>query len=504
MVNFEEATRPGLTELDEWRELTVDCHGSHIDENVIDYAYNHRIEVVGYIPHLTHILQGLDVVCFAIFKNIMSDIRRGFEEEGRAITKETFLELIEKPYLAAFTKDSIVTAFRKTGLHPIDRSVISDDMVEPSRENSIQGIFPLPLPPAVHQLTELMRTINISRPTIPVESIDNPQDEVRWLHLVEQKYRCTDTCPHAPSLTLFVQDTSVPSLSTAPHDNSPSQPLTPRRHAATALRTQLQQTSVAFVFGPPEDVTSQDTLPRLLFMHTAPTPHKTRRLLQKPRITDNDQAPEEIRTENQLLWEALDDFVGRHDSSRRMIEGQNAQMALQELTVEVQRKKLVSKEERKGSRKDKLLSTKVGRWLTGDAFRAAVHEDNEDRARKLADKESAADIRARKKAKAEWRKDEVRGRKEIRERDLQAYEVEHARWKSRNEGKTRGKKEKAPVKPKPPVRAATPDRFEVVDGSDNEDDIDDGAAGLSSSSDSDKIRSPCPRPGLKVCYLWLL
>lgn len=48
MINFEEATRPSNPE--DWRLLAVDSHGSHTTIVILNYAYNHQIEVVGYPP----------------------------------------------------------------------------------------------------------------------------------------------------------------------------------------------------------------------------------------------------------------------------------------------------------------------------------------------------------------------------------------------------------------------------------------------------------------------
>lgn len=58
---FEVKNRPTGDEVDEWRLLTLDNHSSHLTLAFLDYAATHHIEVVGYIPNSTHILQGLDV-----------------------------------------------------------------------------------------------------------------------------------------------------------------------------------------------------------------------------------------------------------------------------------------------------------------------------------------------------------------------------------------------------------------------------------------------------------
>lgn len=48
--------------------LLMDGHSSHYTLELLDYAYANNIIILGYPTHCTHVLQGLDVVCFAKFK----------------------------------------------------------------------------------------------------------------------------------------------------------------------------------------------------------------------------------------------------------------------------------------------------------------------------------------------------------------------------------------------------------------------------------------------------
>lgn len=51
-----------------WRVLLIDGHSSHHTPELLRYALEHKIIILGYPPHCTHALQGLDVVCFARMK----------------------------------------------------------------------------------------------------------------------------------------------------------------------------------------------------------------------------------------------------------------------------------------------------------------------------------------------------------------------------------------------------------------------------------------------------
>lgn len=49
----------------QWRLLFVDGHSSHVTLKFLEWAQAHKILVAVYSPHSTHVLQPLDVGCFA-------------------------------------------------------------------------------------------------------------------------------------------------------------------------------------------------------------------------------------------------------------------------------------------------------------------------------------------------------------------------------------------------------------------------------------------------------
>ena len=50
------------------RVVLIDGHSSHYTLELLKYARDNNIIILGYPPHCTHVLQGLDVVCFAKMK----------------------------------------------------------------------------------------------------------------------------------------------------------------------------------------------------------------------------------------------------------------------------------------------------------------------------------------------------------------------------------------------------------------------------------------------------
>ncbi|EJD39463.1 DDE-domain-containing protein, partial [Auricularia subglabra TFB-10046 SS5] len=109
----------------EKRLLIVDGHGSHYTIEALEFARAHNIEILAYPPHTTHALQGLDVVLFAPLKRAYTAaVLESEDKTGEPATKARFLTLFEGPWRNTFTPALIQEAFRKTGVWPLDPSVI--------------------------------------------------------------------------------------------------------------------------------------------------------------------------------------------------------------------------------------------------------------------------------------------------------------------------------------------------------------------------------------------
>ncbi|PCH40547.1 DDE-domain-containing protein, partial [Wolfiporia cocos MD-104 SS10] len=127
--------------------LLLDGHSSHYTRNLLKYAMENNIIVLGYPPHCTHALQGLDIVCFVQMKE---EIRQFEELNKQGVHKADFVETFGKAFIHAFTEDSIHAAFVKTGIHPLNPNVITPEQMKLSAATSIKGEFPLPQLSPVH------------------------------------------------------------------------------------------------------------------------------------------------------------------------------------------------------------------------------------------------------------------------------------------------------------------------------------------------------------------
>jgi hypothetical protein len=125
------------------RLLLVDGHASHYTLAFLRYARAHNIEVVGYPSHSTHVYQGLDVVIFGRFKTVWSEVRDRYEREGTVVSKSNFLAVYAEAHLKTLTEANIKAAFRKTGVIPLNRDVVTADMMAPSLESSSHAALPI-------------------------------------------------------------------------------------------------------------------------------------------------------------------------------------------------------------------------------------------------------------------------------------------------------------------------------------------------------------------------
>jgi len=75
------------------------------------------VVILGYPPHCTHALQGLDVLCFAPFKAKFHSAIRDFEKQfGRGLKKDEFAEVFGRAFLQVFKPELIQKAFETTGI----------------------------------------------------------------------------------------------------------------------------------------------------------------------------------------------------------------------------------------------------------------------------------------------------------------------------------------------------------------------------------------------------
>ena len=83
--------------------------------------------------HTSYILQPLDVPCYGPLQIIYNaQCHKLIRQNASAITRYNVCELACKAYTRALTAENLHSAFRKTRIFPLDRTVISMDYVMPA------------------------------------------------------------------------------------------------------------------------------------------------------------------------------------------------------------------------------------------------------------------------------------------------------------------------------------------------------------------------------------
>jgi hypothetical protein len=168
------------------RLLLVDGYNSHYTLRFLEYAAAHNIHILCHPAHATHVYQGLDVAVFGVLKVYWTEERDKHEcETWQKVTKENFLAIYGRAHVRALTEETIRSAFRKTGVVPFDRNIVTQVMMAPSLETSSYGNMPLLQPSPVRRMAAVMRELiapppgrddwdmNIDDPGSPMD-VDEP------------------------------------------------------------------------------------------------------------------------------------------------------------------------------------------------------------------------------------------------------------------------------------------------------------------------------------------
>jgi hypothetical protein len=104
-----------------YRLLVLDGHGSHLTPKFDEICSENRIIPICMPPHSSHLLQPLDVGCFAVLKRAygkcVEDVMRSGQNH---IDKLDFLDAFPDARIEAFKAETIKNSFSATGLVPYD------------------------------------------------------------------------------------------------------------------------------------------------------------------------------------------------------------------------------------------------------------------------------------------------------------------------------------------------------------------------------------------------
>jgi hypothetical protein len=124
-----------------YRLLILDCHGSHVTMDFIEYCHQNRILLAIFPPHSTHTLQPLDVVMFKPLSSAYSSELAHHQQQALGhlpIKKGDFFPLFWSAWITSFKKETILKSFEATGIWPMNADVILQRFSNTSTE-SIRG-----------------------------------------------------------------------------------------------------------------------------------------------------------------------------------------------------------------------------------------------------------------------------------------------------------------------------------------------------------------------------
>src|ERR1700683_1682824 len=88
--------------------VLMDGHSSHYTLELLKYAQDNNIVILGYPPHCTHVLQGLDVIYFAKMKEeFQKEIHEFKDSHMTSVGKGDFARVFGHAFLWSFTPESI-------------------------------------------------------------------------------------------------------------------------------------------------------------------------------------------------------------------------------------------------------------------------------------------------------------------------------------------------------------------------------------------------------------
>ena len=388
------------------RVLFLDGHSSHDSVELVDGARNRNIKILAYPSHTTHVLQGLDVVCFARLKEKHTQKIQEFKENNNiTLTHKFFLRTFGPAFLEAFTPETVKTAFSATGIYPFRRGVVSPEQMGPSEalttNPSVPGILATPVRKVIsafsyyhsppHEDKRAGGRFLLSQAFV---NDMTPMKRTRILHA---------SLGTSSSTSFLVSDPPIPASSIRIHE--------PNYEKPGASLAELDFSSE-----------SEDNA---------------------------NISKEQIRSENRKLRQQLKEARKHIRVRDQVIEVNHAEMIIQNMTNRQLHTSLFQKEESRKKKKNPTLNFASGYHVTSDESRTELKRLKDEREAKDMEKRERATARAAKHAKKVIEEDKW-------DRAKKRYNMRLRKW--RRICDTLDKGETSPPKPHRRLKA------EVIEG----------------------------------------
>ncbi|KAJ8877606.1 hypothetical protein PR048_022061 [Dryococelus australis] len=115
--------------------LLMNSHASHVSEGVINLAKASEVFILTFPSHTIHLLQLLNVGVYRPFKQAWgkSLSNHTTQSPGQKPKRSDFHRLMKPAFYSAFSPETIISSFRKTGIYPFNPSALTDDAISTSK-----------------------------------------------------------------------------------------------------------------------------------------------------------------------------------------------------------------------------------------------------------------------------------------------------------------------------------------------------------------------------------
>ena len=113
--------------------ILLDGHKSHVSVDLIEWAKSKEIILFILPAHTSHILQPLDVACYGPLQKIYNNLCHKFTRTiSGCVSRYDVCSIASKAYCKAFSPENLLSAFKRTGVYPLNKSVIKKESVLPA------------------------------------------------------------------------------------------------------------------------------------------------------------------------------------------------------------------------------------------------------------------------------------------------------------------------------------------------------------------------------------
>jgi len=147
--------------------LILNGHNSHCTYGFCKFTADNKIIIICLPSHMTHALQPCNVACFGPLASAWKSEVNAASTNYMEITKQNILVFYTKARERALKKSTIISAFAKTGIWPLNHYILDPSAFEPSKNTMTEPAQPLParLPTLLVPIQVQHNNPNLAGPT---------------------------------------------------------------------------------------------------------------------------------------------------------------------------------------------------------------------------------------------------------------------------------------------------------------------------------------------------